>query len=58
MNNTFICYEYDEVTPNIILTKEIQKLKDDLEVFKYTDIHNIKDVIFQEKITLLLEGLK
>ncbi|MCB2311626.1 hypothetical protein LGL55_10525 [Clostridium tagluense] len=40
-----------------ILTKEVQKLKDDLEIFRNMDIKNIKDVIFQEKFTLLLEEL-
>ena len=44
-----------------ILTKEVQKLKEDLEIFRHMDIksiNNIKDVIFQEKFTLLLEELK
>jgi len=41
-----------------ILTKELQKIKDDLEIFKNIDTGKIKDVIFQEKFTLLLEELK
>lgn len=41
-----------------ILTKELEKLKNDLEVFKHMDIKNIKDGIFEEKFMLLLEELK
>ncbi|MBU3174605.1 hypothetical protein [Clostridium estertheticum] len=41
-----------------ILFKEVEKIKDDLELFKNLDINNIKGSIFQEKFMLLLEELK